>query len=174
MNLSSAFPILHILKWALQAIIDLWLRSDISIYMYLCESQYSVRIACMHSQPAGHVILFNAIIKLCSLFQSCSGHVLCSILLNSVDLLRVDLQGVQVLLPHLITALEMVLPRKEMQIRWVLSSTANPFFSLINYICQGILVNLRSLKNHCKKSTSTCTPTTPLSVTWWKGNSLLA
>ena len=93
-----------------------WLRSDISMYMYLCESQYSVRIACMHSQPTGHVFLFKCN-KLCSLFQSCTGHVLCSILLNSVDLLRVDLQGVQVLLPHLITALEMVLPRKEMQIR---------------------------------------------------------
>lgn len=55
--------------------------------------------------------------------ESCTGHVLCSILLNSVDLLRVDLQGVQVLLPHLITALEMVLPRKEMQIRCNVSTT---------------------------------------------------
>lgn len=105
--------------------------------------------------------------RLCSLFQSCTGHVLCSILLNSVDLLRVDLQGVQVLLPHLITALEMVLPRKEMQIRWGLSSNANPFFSLINhnYSLVYIKVNLRSLKNHSKKTTSTCTPTTPLSFT---------
>ena len=50
-------------------------------------------------------------------FQSCTGHVLCSILLNSADLLRVDLQGVQVLLPHLITALETVLPRNDIQIR---------------------------------------------------------
>lgn len=49
--------------------------------------------------------------------ESFTGHVLCSILLNSADLLRVDLQGVQVLLPHLITALEMVLPRKEILIR---------------------------------------------------------
>lgn len=54
---------------------------------------------------------------LINLFQSCTGHVLCSILLNSADLLRVDLQGVQVLLPHLITALETVLPRNDIQIR---------------------------------------------------------
>ena len=53
---------------------------------------------------------------LIDLFQSCTGHVLCSILLNSADLLRVDLQGVQVLLPHLITALETVLPRNDIQI----------------------------------------------------------
>lgn len=52
-----------------------------------------------------------------ALIQSCTGHVLCSILLNSADLLRVDLQGVQVLLPHLITALETVLPRNDIQIR---------------------------------------------------------
>lgn len=55
--------------------------------------------------------------------ESCTGHVLCSILLNSADLLRVDLQGVQVLLPHLITALETVLPRKEVQIRCNVSTT---------------------------------------------------
>ena len=50
--------------------------------------------------------------------QHCTGHVLCSILLNSTDLLRVDLQGVQVLLPHLLTALEIVLPRKDIQLRY--------------------------------------------------------
>ena len=62
----------------------------------------------------------NVYQKLSLFFQSFTGHVLCSILLNSADLLRVDLQGVQVLLPHLITALEMVLPRKEILIRYPL------------------------------------------------------
>ncbi|KAL9952137.1 hypothetical protein ACROYT_G039347 [Oculina patagonica] len=55
--------------------------------------------------------------------ESCTGHVLCSILLNSADLLRVDLQGVQVLLPHLINALETVLPRNDVQIRCHVSTT---------------------------------------------------
>lgn len=63
------------------------------------------------------VALYNDILFFNDIFQSCTGHVLCSILLNSADLLRVDLQGVQVLLPHLIMALETVLPRNDIQIR---------------------------------------------------------
>lgn len=43
--------------------------------------------------------------------------VLSMILVNSVDLLRLDLDGVDVLLPHLVTALEAVLPFKELKMR---------------------------------------------------------
>ena len=38
---------------------------------------------------------------------------LASILLNSPNLLRIDLDGVNVLAPYLVTALEAVLPEKE-------------------------------------------------------------
>ena len=44
---------------------------------------------------------------------------LSSILYNSPDLLRVDLKGVQALIPDIITALEIVLPQKELQFRLV-------------------------------------------------------
>ena len=39
------------------------------------------------------------------------------ILVNSCDLLRLDLDGVHVLLPHLVSALEAVLPEKELRLR---------------------------------------------------------
>ena len=35
------------------------------------------------------------------------------IMINSADLLRVDLEGVHIILPHLVTALEAVLPERE-------------------------------------------------------------
>ena len=82
-------------------------RCWLSIYrLLLVKLIFSTQIKLIYC----NLILFN-------LFQLCTGHVLCSILLNSADLLRVDLQGVQVLLPHLIAALETVLPRKEFQLR---------------------------------------------------------
>ncbi|KAJ9585303.1 hypothetical protein L9F63_002888 [Diploptera punctata] len=43
------------------------------------------------------------------------GETLSSILMNSADLFRLDLDGVQVLLPHVIDALEIVLPEKELK-----------------------------------------------------------
>jgi hypothetical protein len=43
---------------------------------------------------------------------------LASILLNSSNLLRIDLDGVNVLAPSLLTALEAVLPEKEVRDRW--------------------------------------------------------
>ncbi|XP_048586006.1 ral GTPase-activating protein subunit beta [Nematostella vectensis] len=55
--------------------------------------------------------------------ENCTGHVLCSILLNSPDLLRVNLQGVQILLPHLLSALEIVLPKRQIQLRCTVSTT---------------------------------------------------
>ncbi|XP_034250605.1 ral GTPase-activating protein subunit beta isoform X1 [Thrips palmi] len=48
--------------------------------------------------------------------SECS-EVLASILLNSADLFRLDLDGVQVLLPYVIDALEEVLPDKELKLR---------------------------------------------------------
>lgn len=42
---------------------------------------------------------------------------LASILYNSPDLFRLDLDGVQVLLPHFISALELVLPDKDLKIK---------------------------------------------------------
>ncbi|XP_069691801.1 ral GTPase-activating protein subunit beta isoform X2 [Periplaneta americana] len=45
------------------------------------------------------------------------GETLASILLNSADLFRLDLDGVQVLVPHVIDALEIVLPEKELKLK---------------------------------------------------------
>lgn len=42
---------------------------------------------------------------------------LTSILYNSSDLFRLDLDGIHVLLPHFISALELVLPEKDLKIR---------------------------------------------------------
>ena len=42
---------------------------------------------------------------------------LASILFNSADLFRLDLDGVHVLLPHYIAALEVVLPEKDLKIK---------------------------------------------------------
>jgi hypothetical protein len=42
---------------------------------------------------------------------------LASILYNSADLFRLDLDGIQVLLPYFIAALELVLPEKELRMR---------------------------------------------------------
>ena len=39
------------------------------------------------------------------------------ILVNSCNLFRLDLDGVHVLLPHLVSALEAVLPEKELKLR---------------------------------------------------------
>lgn len=51
--------------------------------------------------------------------QDMSSQVLSSILYNSPDLFKIDLKGVQSLIPDVITALEMVLPQKDMQLRLV-------------------------------------------------------
>nr|CAD7427352.1 unnamed protein product [Timema monikensis] len=45
------------------------------------------------------------------------GETLASVLLNSADLFRLDLDGVLVLVPHVIDALETVLPDKELKLR---------------------------------------------------------
>ena len=44
------------------------------------------------------------------IFQTRAGMVLGSILLSARDLFKLDLQGVQVLIPHVLQALEIVLP----------------------------------------------------------------
>ena len=58
-------------------------------------------------------------------FQDGSGEVLSSLLLNAVDLLRVDLRGVFVLLPQVIRALEMSLLDAVPQYRCVTKHTVN-------------------------------------------------
>lgn len=58
----------------------------------------------------------------CTLKQSNAGHnaslpaSLCSVLLNSGELFRVELDGVNVLVPSVVAALELVLPDKDLQI----------------------------------------------------------
>ena len=47
------------------------------------------------------------IVEIC--LQNMNGQVLASIILNSCDLLRVDLDGVQVLVPQILQALELVI-----------------------------------------------------------------
>ena len=39
------------------------------------------------------------------------------LMVNSVDLLRLDLEGVHILLPYLVTALEVILPERDLKIR---------------------------------------------------------
>lgn len=46
---------------------------------------------------------------LISFFQYLSGQVLASVLFNSCDILRVDLDGVLMLLPHILDAIQLVL-----------------------------------------------------------------
>ncbi len=53
----------------------------------------------------------------CLLQDQVVSEVLAMILVNSSDLLRLDLDGVNVLLPHLVTALEAVLPERELKLR---------------------------------------------------------
>lgn len=48
--------------------------------------------------------------------QTLAGHVLSSILMSAEDILRIDLQGVQVLIPHIIQALEISLPVSEKEL----------------------------------------------------------
>jgi len=45
-----------------------------------------------------------------SYFQTRAGQVLGQILLNITDILRIDLHGVQVLIPNIIQAIELILP----------------------------------------------------------------
>lgn len=45
------------------------------------------------------------------------GDTLAAVLLNSADLLRLDLDGVQTLLPYIVAALELVLPDKELNLK---------------------------------------------------------
>ncbi|XP_065062908.1 ral GTPase-activating protein subunit beta-like [Rhopilema esculentum] len=45
-----------------------------------------------------------------------AGHVLSSILMSAENILRIDLQGVQVLIPHIITALDITLPVQEKEL----------------------------------------------------------
>lgn len=45
------------------------------------------------------------------------GETLASLLSNSADLFRLDLDGVQVLVPAILTALEVVLPDKDLRLK---------------------------------------------------------
>ena len=58
------------------------------------------------------------IINLMQIVSEC----LASVLLNSSNLMRIDLEGANILAPYLVTALETVLPEREIKIasRWVL------------------------------------------------------
>ena len=48
-----------------------------------------------------------------SLFQVCHGQMLTKIILNSQGLLRKDMQSINIVVPHLVKALELILPPKE-------------------------------------------------------------
>ncbi|XP_038075013.1 ral GTPase-activating protein subunit beta-like isoform X2 [Patiria miniata] len=54
--------------------------------------------------------------------EALSGQVLSSVLYNSTNLLRIDLKGVQVLIPDIITALQVVLPDKEIRFQSLVSN----------------------------------------------------
>ncbi|XP_022103685.1 ral GTPase-activating protein subunit beta-like [Acanthaster planci] len=54
--------------------------------------------------------------------EALSGQVLSNVLYNSTNLLRIDLKGVQVLIPDIITALQIVLPEKEIRFQSLVSN----------------------------------------------------
>jgi hypothetical protein len=65
-----------------------------------------------------------------------SGEVMSSILINSAELFRCDLDGVNVLIPSVIAALELVLPEREVKLRFesCLNFTITPLiFALLLY-----------------------------------------
>ncbi|XP_072031958.1 ral GTPase-activating protein subunit beta-like isoform X2 [Amphiura filiformis] len=76
--------------------------------------------------------------------EDMSSQVLSSILYNSPDLFRIDLKGVQALIPDIITALEMVLPQKELQFRSQVSQTQLRRASI------HLLLSMMSLPHHFK------------------------
>ncbi|XP_062510883.1 ral GTPase-activating protein subunit beta-like isoform X2 [Corticium candelabrum] len=53
-------------------------------------------------------------------YETCTGQVLTSILMNSTSLFQNDLVGVHVLLPHFVSALEIVLPVKKHEFRFAM------------------------------------------------------
>lgn len=73
---------------------------------------------------------------------------LISILSNSSNLLRVDLDGVTVLVPVIVTALEAVLPTKDAlrsdlrrsAIQLLLSLLALPLHFLVNYVVLKVII----------------------------------
>lgn len=60
-----------------------------------------------------------------SVCQNLKGQVLSSVVFNACDLMRIDLDGVQVLLPQLIKALELILAELQPRFRSVDWSTWN-------------------------------------------------
>ena len=67
------------------------------------------------------------------------------ILINSTDLLRLDLDGVHVLLPYLVTALEAVLPEREIKVQRATSSHAK---NELRRAGIKILVSMLALPSH--------------------------
>ena len=86
----------------------------IYVKMYINSFSYMCRLGHL-SDSAAIIIQIN--IFFC--FQSHTGHVLSSILLNSTDLLRVNLPGVDIVIPHLIAALEIVLSQTDFNMRYI-------------------------------------------------------
>ncbi|XP_033125848.1 ral GTPase-activating protein subunit beta-like isoform X2 [Anneissia japonica] len=80
------------------------------------------RIFCNHNQgenilPVYLSRFYLALTQGLKIDETVSGLVLSSILFNSQDLFRIDLKGVSVVLPHFISALEMVLSEKELKFK---------------------------------------------------------
>ncbi|XP_014675290.1 PREDICTED: ral GTPase-activating protein subunit beta-like [Priapulus caudatus] len=76
------------------------------------------RVFCSHKTGEGMLAVYYArfyivVRQALSINEQLSGPVLSSLLFNSSNLLRTDLEGIMVLLPDFVAALEIVLPEKE-------------------------------------------------------------
>ncbi|EDO46845.1 predicted protein [Nematostella vectensis] len=97
---------------------------------------------------------------------------LSSILLNSPDLLRVNLQGVQILLPHLLSALEIVLPKRQIQLRCTVSTTElrrSAIHLLLSMLClplhfQSLPIQGYYQNKTCEEGSTVPSPLTFLSL----------
>ena len=67
------------------------------------------------------------------------------VLINCSDLLRLDLDGVHILLPHLISALEAVLPERDLKLR-----PTNVHKTELRRAAINILVSMLALPSHFK------------------------
>ncbi|KAL6447256.1 hypothetical protein ACFW04_001486 [Cataglyphis niger] len=84
------------------------------------------------------------------------GETLASILLNSADLFRLDLNGVQVLVPAVLSALEVVLPEKDLKLRSNVVSKSDLRRASIH-----LLISMLTLPLHFQNLTIKELPTFP-------------
>jgi hypothetical protein len=78
-----------------------------------------------------------------------SGEVMSSILINSAELFRCDLDGVNVLIPSVIAALELVLPEREIKLRFELCLNLPTHLLILPLFCMQVG---NSFKNRAAES----------------------